>query len=105
MKIVLIGFIAFSFLAIEITNYFNLTNGQISAGFFVLAVVLYFTTDLMARYYIKKGTSESAGDETEETTEAHVTFPQWLRIVGLLAISSLMAAGAPWVITFIKQLN
>jgi hypothetical protein len=104
MKIVLIGIIAFSFLAMEITSYFDVANWQISAGFILLAVMFYSTTDLMARYYIKKGTSEGIGEGTEETTESHVIFPQWLRVIGLLAISSLITAGAPWVIAFIKQL-
>jgi hypothetical protein len=105
MKIVLIGIIVFSLLTMEITSYFDVANWQISVGFIVLAVVLYFTTDLMARYYVKKGVPEGAGDETEETTEGHVMFPPWLRIVGLLAISSLITAAAPWAITFFKQLN
>jgi hypothetical protein len=103
MKTVLLGIVVFSIVTMELTSLFNVENWQISTGFIVLAVVLYFTTDLMARYFIKKGSSEVAGDETGGITEGHVAFPPWLRTVGLLAISAFLTAGAPWLIDFIRN--
>jgi hypothetical protein len=110
LKVIIIGIFLFAVSAMRITRYFGLEKWQVSLNLIGLAVFLYFLNTLLIRYFITKRTPDFASQEEVlpdvqkwELTAGLGIVPKWVSVIGLLAISALVTAAAPWVIALLKR--
>ncbi len=75
----------------------------------VIAAVLYVTNVLLVKYYIERRAPWAAsheevfpGVQTWELTAGLGIVPKWVSIIGMLAISAVITAVAPWVIALFR---
>jgi hypothetical protein len=110
MKVIIFGIFIFAIAAMRITKYFELEKWQVSLSLIGLAIFLYFLNIVLIRHFIAKRTPNFSSAEEVlpdvqkwELTAGLGIVPRWVSVIGLLAISTLIAAVLPWVIAFLKR--
>jgi L-lactate permease len=110
LKVIIIGIFFFAVSAMRITRYLGIEKWQVCVGLIGLALFLYFSNTLLIRYFVAKRTPDFASQEEVlpgvqkwELTAGLGIVPKWVSVIGLLAISALVTALAPWVIALLKR--
>jgi hypothetical protein len=109
MVSVIIGIVVLSVIAMNVTRAFGLEKWQTSLGLTVLGIFLYLANVVIIKHYIGKRAPEFASTEEVlpgvqqwELTAGIGIVPKWVSKIGLLAVSALITAILPWLITLAK---
>ena len=100
----------FAVAAMRIKKYFGLEKCHVSLGLIGLAISLYLLNAFLTQYFIRRRTPDFAsseevlpGTQKWELTAGLGIVPEWVSMIGLLAISALVTAIVPWVIALLKR--
>jgi len=109
MKEIIAGVFVFAIAAMQVTRYFGLEKWQVSLGLVGLAACFYILNIILIQYFIKKRAPDFASSQEAfpdvqkwELTAGLGIVPKWVSLIGLLAISAIVTAILPWVITFLS---
>lgn len=106
---IIIGIFFFAVAAMRIKRYFGLEKWQVSLGLIGIAIFFFLLNIALMQYFIRKKNPEFASTEEAfpgvqkwELTAGFGIVPKWVSTIGLLSISALITAIAPWIIDLMR---
>lgn len=109
MFTILFGVFVLGTAAMNVVRHFELAKWQVSIGLLILAVLLHVLNMALIQIYIRRNAPELAstdevapGVQAWELTAGLGVVPRWVSRIGLLAVSALITAVMPWVVSAVK---